>query len=118
MYIFQFNKEIGKKIHKFNSNFVMSQILQFPGQFNIGCAYLEREGTIGYHEAPIPQLLLIVNSEGKVQGNDNVVHDVKQGDAVYWEQGEWHKTRTDSGLTAIIIESEDLNFSKLHFLKK
>jgi quercetin dioxygenase-like cupin family protein len=118
MHIYQFNKETGRDINKFKSNFIMSRILQLSGQCTIGCAYLECEGIIGYHQAPVPQFLLIVNGEGWVRGSDNISHVVKQGDAVFWEQDEWHETRTDSGLTAIIIESEVLNLSTLHLISK
>ncbi|GAB3792373.1 hypothetical protein [Virgibacillus kimchii] len=33
---------------------------------------------------------------------------VLPGDAVFWEKDEWHETKTDTGLTAIVIESEVL----------
>ena len=32
---------------------------------------------------------------------------------IYWEKDEWHETTTDTGLTAIVIESEGLNLSLL-----
>ena len=31
------------------------------------------------------------------------------GQAAFWQAGEWHETRTTSGLTAIIVEGERLN---------
>ncbi|MCL6627022.1 hypothetical protein [Alicyclobacillus shizuokensis] len=33
---------------------------------------------------------------------------ISAGHAVYGEDGEWHETRTDTGLTAIVVEGEDL----------
>ncbi|WLR42105.1 cupin domain-containing protein [Bacillus carboniphilus] len=109
MDIYQFNKEVGKKVEKFNSDFIMSHIIQTQKPSRIGCMYLEKNGIIGYHEAVVPQLLLVVNGEGKVRGEKEEFVHVKNGDAVFWEKGEWHETRTDTGLTAIVIESKELN---------
>jgi hypothetical protein len=34
---------------------------------------------------------------------------VQAGDAVFWQKGEWHETITSHGLTAMVIESEDIS---------
>jgi hypothetical protein len=34
---------------------------------------------------------------------------IADGDAVYWESGEEHETKTAVGLTALIIEGEGLD---------
>ncbi len=116
MHIFQFGQQSGKHINKFNSNFIISRIMQYTGSFHMNCAYLEQNGVIGYHQAPMSQLLLIMNGKGQVKGNDDIFIDIQQGDAVYWEKDEWHETRTTSGLTAIIIESEQLDLSHLQLM--
>ena len=36
----------------------------------IGYMYIDGEGTVGYHEAPIPQLFIVVEGEGWVTGED------------------------------------------------
>lgn len=82
----------------------------------MNCAYLEQDGVIGYHQAPMAQLLLVVNGKGQVKGNDDVFIDIQQGDAVYWEKDEWHETKTISGLTAIMIEGEQLDLSHLQWM--
>jgi quercetin dioxygenase-like cupin family protein len=109
MKIFQFNKESGKKITPFNSNFIISRIIQTEKEAHIGCMHLEENGIIGFHQAVVPQLLLIVNGVGYVRGETNEWFQVRSGDAVYWDKKEWHETKTDIGLTAIVIESEDIN---------
>jgi quercetin dioxygenase-like cupin family protein len=113
MEIYQFKKEAGKKITKFNSDFIMSRITQTQKVAHIGCMHLEENGAIGYHQAVIPQLLLIVNGEGFVRGDSDKFIKVHSGEAVFWEKNEWHETKTDTGLTAIVIESEELNTSSL-----
>jgi hypothetical protein len=67
MEIYQFKKETGKKITKFNSDFVMSRITQTQKPAHIGCTHLDENGIIGYHQAVVPQLLLIVSGEGWVK---------------------------------------------------
>lgn len=113
MKIFQFKKEVGMKITKFDSDFVMSHITRTEKVAQIGCAHLDKNGLIGYHQAVVPQLLLIVNGEGWVRGEANEYMEVHSGEAVFWDKDEWHETKTDTGLTAIVIESEDLNTTSL-----
>ncbi|ANC76288.1 cupin [Fictibacillus phosphorivorans] len=108
MEFFRFSKESGTKINKFNSNFVMSRIVKTENPAHIGCVYLETEGVIGYHQAILPQLLLVVNGEAEVCGEDKVKHKIKAGEAVFWIKGEYHETTAKGDLTAIIIESESL----------
>jgi hypothetical protein len=67
MEIYQFKKETGKKITKFNSDFIMSRITQTQKPAHIGCMHLDENGIIGYHQAVVPQLLLIVSGEGWVK---------------------------------------------------
>ncbi|KMK74977.1 cupin domain-containing protein [Alkalihalobacillus pseudalcaliphilus] len=109
MEIFSFTKELGKKVTHFDSNFIMSKITVIEEETRIGGMYLEAGGVIGYHQAKSPQLLLVVKGEGLVKGGSNEYLAVSEGDAVYWEEGEWHETKTDSGLTAIVLESKELS---------
>ena len=113
MQIYQFNKVVGKKITKFDSNFVMSRIMQTEKMTHIGCIHLEKDGVVGYHQAVVPQLLLFVEGEGFVRGETDDYIKVQSGEAVFWNQEEWHETKTDTGLTAIVIESEELDTSAL-----
>lgn len=109
MEIYSFRKEYGKRITTFNSDFFMSRIIQTDKKTSIGYMYLEENGIIGYHQAVVPQLLLILSGEGYVCNDRLIRHKVETGDAVFWEKGEWHETKTHKGLTAIVIESEELN---------
>ncbi|KZE63977.1 cupin [Fictibacillus phosphorivorans] len=116
MKIYHFQKETGKIITKFNSNFIMSRITQTQKPAHIGCMYLDENGIIGYHQAVVPQLLLIVSGEGWVRGETDEYSKVHSGEAVFWEKDEWHETKTETGLTAIVIESEELTTSSLMLL--
>jgi quercetin dioxygenase-like cupin family protein len=108
MEIYRFDKERGKRISLFGSNFVMSRIIQTDKAAHIGCMYLEADDMIGLHQAVCPQILLIIAGEGEVKGNKEEYIKVQAGDAVFWQKDEWHETITAKGLTGIVIESEEL----------
>lgn len=109
MKFYQFSKVHGKNISQFNSKFIMSRIINTDASASIGCMYLEENGIIGYHQAVVPQLLLILDGEGYVRNEQEQYFKVQTGDAIFWEKDEWHETKSDKGLTAIVIESEQLN---------
>lgn len=79
---------------------------------------LRQKRYVGYHQAVVPQLLLILNGEGYVRSEKDEYFKVQSGDAVFWRKHEWHETKSDIGLTAIVIESEELNPSLFMPLKK
>ncbi len=111
MEIYHVGKGESKHITQFHSDFYMSRITETENPTHIVCMHLEEKGVIGYHQAVADQLLFIVNGEGFVRGNADESVKVHRGDAVYWKKGEWHETKTDTGLTAIVIESEAIDIS-------
>ncbi len=111
MKIFDFSEKVGKHISLFQSNFIMSKILNHQGNVHIGAMHLQANGMIGYHEAVVSQLLLIVDGEGYVCGANKEQVKIEVGQAVFWEKGEFHETRTENGLMAIVMESENLEQS-------
>lgn len=108
MEIFKFNKNSGQQISKFNSDFIMSRIIQTTQAAHIGCMHLEKDGVVGYHRAVCPQLLLIVSGVGCVRGEQDNFFEVAAGDAVFWNKDEWHETKSAEGMMAIVIGSEEL----------
>lgn len=108
MEIYKFSKETGKDITQYHSNFIMTCILKTEGISTVGCMHLDQEGVIGYHQATVDQLFLVVSGEGFVRSEDTDFISVEAGDAVFWAKGEWHETKSDKGLTAIVIESNEL----------
>ncbi|MED0971010.1 cupin [Bacillus paramycoides] len=108
MKIFDFSEKVGKHISAFQSNFIMSKILKHQGNIHIGAMHLQENGIIGYHEAVVSQLLLIVQGEGFVCSADKEKVKVEAGQAVFWTKGEFHETSTEKGLMAIVIESDGL----------
>jgi hypothetical protein len=80
--------------------------------------HLDIDGIIGYHQAVVPQLLLVISGEGFVRGEDEAIYSIKAGEAAFWIKDEFHETTTKTGLTAIVIESEELDPSSFMTEKK
>jgi quercetin dioxygenase-like cupin family protein len=118
MEFYKFSKDSGKRISKFDSNFIMSRVIQTDKATNIGCMHLDENGIVGYHQAVVPQLLVVITGEGYVRNDREEYFKVQSGDAVFWEKDEWHETKSENGLTAIVIESVELNPSLFMPLKK
>lgn len=98
--------------------FVMSRITQMATPAQVVCMHLDEGDMIGYHEAAVSQLFLIISGGGFVRTDTHDVTKVSCGEAVFWKKGEWHETKTDTGLIAIVIESDTLDITPLIALKR
>jgi quercetin dioxygenase-like cupin family protein len=65
-------------------------------------------GSIARHTAAVAQILAVIEGSGEVSGADGVLEAIAAGEAVYWAEGEEHETRTDTGLTALVLEGPDV----------
>lgn len=96
----------------------MSRIVKTEKPTQIGCMHLEANGIVGFHQAVIPQLLIVVDGEGWVRSDNELKVNIKSNDVVFWGKGEGHETATATGLTAIVIESEELTPSNFMPIKE
>jgi quercetin dioxygenase-like cupin family protein len=63
----------------------------------------ELDGVIGGHDAASPQLLVVFAGEVEVATRDErAVLGV--GEAVEWQEGEWHETRSLEPSTLLLVE--------------
>jgi quercetin dioxygenase-like cupin family protein len=117
--IYKYSKENGKKVEKYQSHFATYvKMIQTKEAATIGYMYIDGEGTVGYHEAPLPQLFIVVEGEGWVTGEDQKQISIKSGEAALWEKGEWHTSGSEKGMTAIVIQSENLHPEEFMEIKK
>ena len=106
MKIFRFDRETGRTIDRYNSTgFTLTRVAHLLEETMIQCAYLEPNGSIGYHQATVPQLFLVFQGAGWVRGQSPERTQIQAGQGAYWEEGEWHEAGTESGLVAIMIEA-------------
>ncbi|AYV66704.1 cupin [Niallia circulans] len=99
----------GKSIEQYNSvSASYCKIMKTDEATNIGIITLGPKGILANHQAPVPQLFHVVEGEGWVRDIDDRKLLIKKGEAVFWEQGEWHETGSDTGLTAFVIQASNL----------
>lgn len=114
MKLFRFDLEVGKSVDAYGSSgFVISRIAHLFDEAVVNCAYLEAEGVIGFHQATVPQLFLVVLGKGWVRDDSLKRIPVEAGQAAYWDKDEWHESGTETGMTAIIVEGVKIDLSKL-----
>lgn len=110
MKVFRFDREVTSDIDAHGS--VGASQVKFghsTGEAHLHVVYLDADGVLGEHEAPTPQLFVVVEGRGWASGRDGQQHGIKAGDAVFWDQGEMHASGTDTGMTAVVMQALELN---------
>ena len=79
-----------------------------PGAMQAAIFRLSAGGRIVRHPATVPQILAVLEGEGRVSGADGEPEPIAAGEAVFWSAGEEHETVSDGGLTALVLEAEGL----------
>lgn len=74
-------------------------------------AHLEAGGRIGRHDAPVDQLLVVLDGRCTVSGFDEAVREIGPGQAALWSAGEAHETVALTPSTLLIVESPNLTSS-------
>jgi len=59
---------------------------------------------ISYYDEAAPQLFLLVEGKGWIRNEFDEVFPIKEGQAIFWAQNEWHESGSETGMTAVIIE--------------
>ena len=95
-------------IDAFGSERLTQAPLTAPLEPKAACFRLDAGGRIGRHPATVAQILAVVEGRGWVSGADGEPQAIGAGEAAFWDAGEEHETWTDDGLTAIVIEAEEL----------
>jgi quercetin dioxygenase-like cupin family protein len=99
----------GRPITHFGSHaFGHFRLARAEGEAVVSAVELGRSGVIGRHPAAAAQLLVVVEGSGEVSGADRAFQAIAAGEAVAWEAGEEHETRSADGLLAIVLEGEAL----------
>ena len=67
------------------------------------------DGLVGRHPAVVAQLFVVVRGTGWVSGADGLRIQISVGEAVLWEPGEEHESGSDEGMTALVVEAEQID---------
>jgi quercetin dioxygenase-like cupin family protein len=81
------------------------------GDAHVYCVYVDPGGRIGEHAAGLDQLFLVVEGSGWASGADGVRVDLSLGEGACFERGEMHAKGSESGMTALMIQVDELRFS-------
>lgn len=79
------------------------------GRVHVAFIYLEAGGLFGRHPSVGEQLLLLIEGTAEVSGDNGEATSIAAGYGAYWHAGEWHETRTATGLVAFVIEAGQLD---------
>lgn len=71
------------------------------GEFQVSLAQLD--GVIGGHDAASEQLLVVVRGRVAVSSRDDS-GELGAGEAVRWQEGEWHETRSLEPSIVLLVE--------------
>jgi quercetin dioxygenase-like cupin family protein len=66
-------------------------------------------GVVGRHPSGSHQLFAVVGGSGWVSGADGEREPVATGDVVIWEPGEEHESGSEQGMTALVVEADELD---------
>ena len=114
MKIFRFDPEVGQEIEQFGSvKAIIAKILHLENEAAISGVYIRPNGKLGHHQAATSQLFLLVQGDGWVRGETEEKVIVHEGQAIFWEQGEWHESGSENGMTAVIIEGIHIDPAEL-----
>ena len=131
MKLYQFGPEVGRQITHFESKFVMTPLVRIaddgpggttsgadapaPGAWvarpgvRIGAMHIGPGGVVGFHQATVPQLFVVVAGEGWVRGPEAERTPIRPYQAAFWTAGEWHESGSDTGMTALAIEGDGVD---------
>lgn len=115
MEIYRFDQGVCRTVHKYDSNFLMTKLLVTEGITHIGCMYIEPGEVVGYHQATVDQLFIVVHGEGVVRTTEEDRTVIQKGQAAFWKQEEWHETKATTSMVVIVTEAE--NMRPEHFLQ-
>ena len=110
MRIFRFDREVAQPIKQFDSaNVSIGRGVRMDGKSRVAVFHVEPGGTVGYHPSVGYQLYLVINGEGWVEGPERVPRAIHAGQAVFWVDGEWHASGSNTGMTAVVVEADEMN---------
>jgi hypothetical protein len=110
MRLFRCDAEVGRPITAFGSiDLTMTPIARPAGFVQVGCMRLGAGGVLGYHQATIPQLFVVVDGAGWVRGEAPERYPIAAGQAAFWQADEWHESGTETGITAMVLEADELD---------
>ncbi len=106
MKIYRFDRGTKKTINEDgNRNVALSPVAEEIAGAFVGVLYVEPMGVLGYHQALSDQIFMVVQGTGWVTGPDRKRTTIEAGQAAFWQDGEWHESGSDQGMTVVVVEA-------------
>jgi hypothetical protein len=100
---------VGRPLTAFGSaDVTLNPIARSATATQVVCMRLAAGGVIGFHQATVTQLFLVVEGAGWARGAEPTRTPIAAGQAAFWDAGEWHESGTEGGMVAVIVEAEGL----------
>ena len=114
MKIYRFNPRVDREDEQLDSvKAIIAKVLQLDNNAKVNAVYLHPNERISHQQALTQQLLLVVDGEGWMMSRTNELSTIRAGQAIFWEANEIQESGTETGITAVIIEGEKIDSSKL-----
>ena len=114
MQVFASEKSLADSIKQFESHGAWSiKLGKGEGECHVYTLHFDSPGEIGPHEAGFDQLFIIIDGSGWGAGADGIRVALNRGQVVLFRRGEVHSKGSDSGMTAIMIQTSHLLDSPL-----
>ena len=104
MRVLQLDALPGHPISQFDSHDFTVAPVASGGETHVVTVRLGARGVIGRHPAVGRQILVVLEGQAVVSGDDGETAVLNPGQAAVWEPGEHHETRTHHGVLALIVE--------------
>ncbi|MGF9698054.1 cupin domain-containing protein [Paenibacillus sp. MABNR03] len=109
MKLYRMEAENSRVIAAFGSSGAnITPILQNASGCHVSHLKLAAGGHLGLHPAVGEQVFMVLEGEGWVEGEAGEHVVIRAGDAAFWKDGEHHQSGSELGLTALLIEGDEL----------
>jgi quercetin dioxygenase-like cupin family protein len=109
MHVLEFGRDRAAAIERFSSEGASSvPLARGRGEAHVYAVHIDPGGSIGHHRAGVGQLFIVVSGAGWAEGDDGVRVDLTEGQAVCFARGEMHAKGSDQGMTALMVQVDDL----------
>lgn len=107
---YRFDRATGQAVDAYGSRGVLARGVQHgPARLVVTSLWIDPDGEIGLHDAPIDQLFLVVDGSGWAVDHQGRRSPVTAGQALFWRAGERHAVGSDAGLAALVLEGDGLD---------
>ena len=105
MKLYSFDPKVHQETDQFGSmKAIIAKVLALEPEAGVNVVYIRPTERIGFYEEVTPQLFLLAEGQGWIRNEFDEIFPIQEGQAVFWEQNEWHESGSETGMTAVIIE--------------